>query len=232
MAIALNTISHAFRPIAPVVSAMGNRLVQKLILLVKSLFNIAQWSFVSLYGAKEILFDRVSDFSKTKRPIILTDAKRVNNYLNRVFFKKDSFLGPIKFNVVHGSLYLASGLAGSVAAMHQQKWLNAGELAFPLEATGNCLFGLASLVALIQNVKIYRAAAKVPAYAPPHAQNAASMLKKSSVLGFISSLNYIIGSALLMIGPAAALALLFGCIAVFVGGLKILYDFIRFREAR
>lgn len=232
MSVLLNVISYGIQPKASFATAFANySIVKKLVDLVKSLFNTVQWAFVNLYGTKEILFDRVKDLRYSKKNIIKTHATRVNSYLNRVFVKKNAFIGPINFNVAHGSLYMASGLAGSLAAIHQQGWLNIGCLAAPLETLGNGLFGLASLVALIHNVKIYRAAAQVPEYAPTYAKEAASMLKKSAVCGIISSLNYIIASALLIFGAAFTFALVFGCIAVVSGCFKILYDFIRFKNA-
>ncbi|QLH37078.1 MAG: hypothetical protein HWD61_13825 [Parachlamydiaceae bacterium] len=127
---------------------------------------------------------------------------------------------------------MASGVSGSLAAAHHLGWLNLGsQVAFSLEIAGNGLFGIASLIALIQNIKIYRAASKVCESAPLHEKEAANKLKTSSMMGILSNLNYIIGAALLMIGSLATLALLFGCIAVFIGGLKILYDFLQFRNA-
>lgn len=231
-AVALNAFSYGVRQAISVAAPVACLAPKKLIDLARNVFNVMQWSFLSLYGTKEIAFDRVKDIRHDKKNNAVTHASSVNNFLNGIFIKQAAFIGPIKFNVAHGVLYFVSGVAGSLAAMHRQEWINiGGSLVFPLEVAGNCLFALASLVALIQNVKIYRAAAKVPENAPAHEREAARMLKKSAVLGIISSLNYIIAAALIMIGPAATVALVFGCIAVFTGCMKILYDFIRFRNA-
>ena len=190
-------------------------------------FNFMQWSFLSLYGAKELLFDRVKDIRQARNP----SPSLMNQYLNGVFVRKDKMGGVVPFNVAHGSLYLASGVAGSLAAADRLGWIRMGSLTIPLEIVGNGLFGLASLVALIQNIKIYREACKVSEKNPYHEQEAAQRLKKSAVMGIISTLNYIVAAALLIIGTHASLALIFGCIAVFTGCLKIIYDFFRFRQA-
>lgn len=231
MTFALNTFSSALRPMFPLIGTIANHGTKKLPVLVKNLFNIMQWSFLSFYGGKEILFDRVRDIRKIKKKIILVKAERINHYLNHIFVKKEAFIGRVKFNVVHGSLYVAAGVAGAAAAIHKQGWFDLGSFAFPLETLGNSFFCLASLVSLIQNIRIYREACKVPEYAPLHMQEAASILKKSALLGMISSINYMIATALLMMNVAATFALIFGCIAVFTGFLKIFYDFIRLKHA-
>lgn len=186
-----------------------------------------QWSFLSLYGAKELLFDRVKEIRGTKD----TQSSLMNHYLNGVFVRKDKVFGVVPFNVAHGSLYLASGVVDSLAAADRLGWVHMGSFTVPFEIVGNCLFGFASLVALIHNIKIYREASKISDKNPYAEQEAAKRLKKSAVMGIISTLNYIIASALLIIGRQASLALIFGCIAVFTGCLKIIYDFFRFRKA-
>lgn len=228
----LQALSLAIKPFIPVAVNLGQQGIQRLVPLVKAHFNSLQWSFVSLYGAKEILFDRVKDIRDIKNPDRVKHAHRVNVQLNKIFLKKDVFIKPIRFSILHGTLYVASGLVGTVAALQKQGVLNiAAQLQFPLEVVGNGLFGLASLVALIQNIRTYRAAAKIPPHAPFYERQAANQLKKSAILGILSSLNYIIGAALILIGPLSSLALLFGCVAVFFGCLKILYDYLRFRNA-
>ncbi len=199
--------------------------------IVKKAFSLIQWSFLSLYGTKEILFDRVKDFNKIKKNGFFPRPAEKNDYLNRIFVKKDPFLNKIPFNIAHGSLYISAGVSGSLAAISNNGWINNSGLN-ALMPVGQSLFGLACLVALIHNVKIYRAAAKIPAFAPLHQREAANMLKKSAIFGIISSLNYLLAAAMMLMGAPAALALVFGCVAVFTGCLKIIYDFIRFRGAR
>ncbi len=232
MGIIINAIFFGLKLQIPPGQNAADAVSKTLINLVKNFTGVLQNSFLIAYGTKEILFDRVRDIRNVKKDVIITHAQRVNDYLNKIFLKKDNFVGPFKFNHVHGILYIGAGFVGTVAAMHKLSWVNIGNLALPLEIAGNSLFGLACLAALIHNVKIYRAAAKVPKDAPFYERCGAQMLKKSSILGIISSLNYIIAASLMVIGPLASLALLFGCIAVFTGCLKIVYDFIRFQNAR
>ncbi len=232
MTILLNTLVYAARPAIPAVAIVTHQFTKKTIALFKNIFDLMQWSFLCLYGSKEILLDRVKNISQVrKNHVVVTQAHRVNRYLNGIFLKKTAFVGPINFNVAHGSLYIASGMVGLAAPIHRLSGKLNQKLPLLAETLGNGLFGLASLVALIQNVKIYRAAAKIPSFAPQHARDAALMLKKSAILGIISSLNYIITVALLVMGSAATFALIFGCIAVVTGCLKILYDYFRFKNA-
>lgn len=233
MTILVNALSQTVSPVIPAVATFVKSVVIKIIDFCKShLYYIMQWSFVALYGIKEILFDRVRDIRLVKQSVIVTHADRVKQHANSVFLKKDPLLGPVKFNSIHGSLYATAGFVGVGVAMHRQGLIQLGGLLPAFELAGNCLFGLASLVTLIHSIRIYLKASKVPSYAPPHVQESASMLKKSAILGMISSLNYIIATALLIIGNAATFALIFGCIAVATGCMKIFYDFLRFREAR
>lgn len=232
MGIILNVLFSGMRPAIPAGASLTSKVTRVIIHLMKNFSSISQCSFLVLYGSKEILLDRVRDIRKVKKNIVITHATNINNFLNKIFIKKDKLIGPLNFNVVHGSLYMGSGVLGSTAAMHKLGWINIGGLGLPLEVASNCLFNFACLAALIHNIKIYRAAAKVPKYAPLHEKEAAWMLKKSAILGIISSLNYILAASLLIAGASATFALLFGCIAVFTGCLKILYDFLRFRNAR
>lgn len=232
MSIIVNTFSKGIRPIVPQVSEVACTLVKKLIELVKNFSNITQWSFLCLYGTKEILFDRVKDLRKTNKDIVLSQASRINLFLNKIFLKRDPCIGPFRYHQVHGALYLGAGISGMAAAMHKLEWIHIGDLTIPVALAAQGVFCFASLIALIQNVKIYCEASKVSAYAPLHEIEGAAMLKKSAILGIISTLNYIIGASLIMIGAAATFSLFFGCIAVMTGCLKILYDFFRFNKAR
>lgn len=225
----LNTISFGSKPITPLLITLKSQLISKVIALVRNFSAIGQSSFQCCYGAKEILFDRVEDLRKVEKSGVITHADRVNRYLNTVFVENNFFIGSLKFNETHGSLYIASGVAGSLVAMHDLKWISLGGLAILLQQAANCLFCLANLAALVHHVKIYRYAVKVPCYAPLNEREAANRLKESAVLGIISNLNYILAAALLIIGSAATLALLFGCIAVITGCFKILYDFFRLK---
>lgn len=227
MTLVLNTLASRFVTSSPIVSNSSKTILKKLVDFAIVHFNFMQWSFLSLYGAKELLFDRVKEIRGTKD----TQSSLMNHYLNGVFVRKDKVFDVVPFNVAHGSLYLASGVVGSLAAADRLGWVRMGSFTVPFEIVGNSLFGFASLVALIHNIKIYREASKISDKNPYAEQEAAKQLKKSAVMGIISTLNYIIASALLIIGTQASLALIFGCIAVFTGCLKIIYDFFRFRKA-
>lgn len=198
---------------------------KKIVDLAFKYFNILQWSFLSLYGVKEILFDRVKELSQPSNKISQRDV-----FINRIYSQNDHVLGPIRYNQAHGSLYLMSGVAGSFSASHRLGWIKLGNFDVPLEIVGNCLFCFASFIALIQNIKLYQAASKVSQYAPAYEKEGAEMIKKSAIIGIISSLSYILAAGLLIMGVQATLALLLGCLAVFTGCIKILYDFIRFKN--
>lgn len=207
---------------------------QRLVEIVKTYFNMMQWGALWTYGLKEILLDRVRNIDEIQsKPALPTHANRVNAYINRILVKKDSTIGDLKFNIAHGLLYIGSGLMGSVAGLHRLGVFVIGKTVFPLEAAGNSLFGLGSLLALIQNIQIYKLALKVTSNSPLHEREAADMLRKSAVIGIISSLNYIAAAAVLVIGGPATMALIFGVLALFTGCVKILYyDFFRFKDSR
>jgi len=227
MTVALNTLASRIVTSSPITSTSSKTIFRKLVDFAVVHFNFMQWSFLSFYGAKELLFDRVKEIRETKN----SPSSLMNHYLNGVFVRKDKMFGVVLFNVAHGSLYCASGVVGSLAAADRLGWVRMGSFTVPLEIAGNCLFGFASLVALIQNIKIYREASKISEKNPYHEQEAAQRLKKSAIMGIISTLNYIVAAALLIIGTHASLALILGCIAVFTGCIKIIYDFFRFRKA-
>lgn len=214
----------------PVAVSLFSTVLTKIIDFVKTYFNAMQWSFLYLYGTKEILFDNV--YKKESRGILPTYKDRLNQAINKVFVKNDNVIGNIKFNMAHGTLYTASGVIGFVPALQRLGYLDIGAgLIVPLEALGNVVFGFASLVALIQNIKLYKAASKMAKSDSLPEQEAAQMIKKSAVMGIISSLSYILTAITLIFSASTAIAFLFGIIAVITGCLKILYDFFRFRQA-
>lgn len=196
-------------------------LAQKITEIVLEYFGIIKGLCLASYGLKELLFDRIKN-SVNNHNNCLSHQKQ---FINEFLLKTEPVLKCIGFHALHGSLYIASGLSSAVAASQQlfQKSLGIPLPLFPI--LGNSFFLLANLFSLKYHVHLYQEAAKVTKDSPQEEQDSAKILKKSAVLGILNSLSYLMIPLFSILGISLALSLLFGCIAVFTGCIKILYDY-------
>jgi hypothetical protein len=189
---------------------------QKLSEVARDHFNLLQSFCLLSYGGKEVVWDgfiktRQTSAAKTQDTVILDCARGL---LKRI--EKGAF--PVPFHSLFGSLHLSAGVASGLAALQES-------MALPFEALSGSLFFIAQIVALRFNVKVYQEASQLSSSIHEHERKAAQMLKKSAVLGIISTLNYMTLPAITLLGGPAAMILIFGCIALFTGCLKVIYDF-------
>lgn len=193
--------------------------------------NLFQWACLGTYGLKEILFDRIKPVKQKIQNLFNLRKDRVKECAQAILVKNDQ-IGKIPFNVAHGTIYAASGVAGGIAALNHLNFINIGSaVSFPLECVGNGLFGIASFLTVIQNVRLYIAATKIEADASKEEIEAVKKIKISAIMGIISGLNYIVTAALLLCGVGATIALVFGLIGLVTGCIKILYDYYTFRKS-
>lgn len=158
------------------------------------------------YGSKELCLDArqkyISDSSQTERTHRCLCQAITTRYNYALF---------------HGMLFLGAGTLTAFEALHEFALLNLGKYKDLVSFVGSGFFVFANLVALEQNIFLYRLAEKKC----PHETE----LRTSAILGIMSNLGYITAATIALVGLPTAIAVLIGCISACFGGVKILYDF-------
>lgn len=152
-------------------------------------------------GLKEIFYDRA-----VSPPSVLPKLKPIKSIRDPIMWVVktiwNSRYSPREFATVHGSLFLTSGLVGLWGAAFKH---------LAAVAISEGAFVLANFVALKYHITLYL-----------HAPN--PTVVKSAVLGILSNVGYIVSHAMLMIGFHSTIAMVVCCLALSMGGIKILYD--------
>lgn len=199
--------------------------------LAQTYFNSIQSLFMFSYGSRELFWDSIVK-SKQVRFAKINVAKkeiadRIHDFVRKFLKIAEKETYPINYYTLHGSLFFSAGVSGCAAALHRLEKINLRNTVNYLEIFSSGAFFLANLASLRYNVKIYRDASQLLAQnAAEHIKKSVDLLKNSAVLGILSNLHYLMIPAIPLLGFSVAVALVFGCIAAFTGGLKILYDFL------
>lgn len=183
-------------------------------------FGIIQNAAMAGFGLKEVMIDyipqqiKIQHNSKDKIPSLVNQAAS-NNLQNL----KSIQIINAEFSLGHGLLYLGTGTVGLVDAAHTLQWLNLGEAQPLVHHATIGLFLFANLFSLEQNIRLYSEAQKLPQ------SPLANKLKISAVLGMINTLGYILSTLSSYFPGLEILYLILTCLALFVGCVKIIYDF-------
>lgn len=127
------------------------------------------------------------------------------------------------YSLVHGIFYVAAGVIGAAACMHDLSWLNLGPALPFAQYVGAGLFFYVNLFSLQQNIKLFSLAQKLAKEGKFPAL--ANRLRISAVLGIINNIGYIFATILSFFSGTLTVAIILGCFAFFVGTLKIIYDY-------
>lgn len=167
-------------------------------------FRVLQGICLCGYGLKEIVFDapRAPNTSLCTRI-----GQAVSNLFSQIQSSSDFF-------IQHGILFMGCGIAGAALAFQQVRGVPWNAFHSVLQGSDFGFFFAASLVGLRYNVLNYL-----------NSQN--PLIKKSSILGIISNLNYLFWCLSPFLGLSATLSLIFCCIALSTGCLKILFDYFK-----
>lgn len=191
-------------------------IINKISSFVFTYFKVFQGLGMASIGAKSILFEYVRIINSTPSPL----SKSVKEFL----LKLDQEWAPTGFNVLHGILYLGSGLSYALSAM--PKIQNMHLYVNVLNSTGNGLFILANIFSLEYFIKACQESSDILAREHHEIQRqAAERIKTSSILGIFNSAGYLLAPAAILINAPASLAIIFGLIAVSTGCIKIFYDY-------
>lgn len=176
---------------------------------------------LGLFGAKELVYDRVKIKEKIPNLLVKKQADKLKIFVKEFLRKREFEKIPFGFHTLHGACYLASGISGLMSSF------NLGAAAVSaLGIAANGFFLMANVVGLEYNVNLYEQAGGIDLKnAPAYICEAVSRIKKSAVLGIVSNLNYIMVALTALFGLHFALTLCFTGIAIATGCIKILYDY-------
>lgn len=146
-----------------------------------------------------------------------TLCQRVYQWSVLYFNALQSQIKEWKFNIIYGSLFMASGVAGTIAVLQNFDFVYLGPTVKLFEGLEIGLFLTGCIYALINNIHAYNMADDM-------SQGNSEDRKKSAILGIISNLNYLFWGALFLYGATTA-SILFCLIGLATGGSKIVYDY-------
>ncbi len=189
-------------------------------LLSPSFIRLSTEACVGVYGLKEILLDGRKPVHSG--PISGSLTTRIKVYCLEYFSRKKSEIVSGQFHIIHGALFLGSGISGSLVALHQLGKIHLAATFAIFNHLEIGLFLAGCLLALYHNVREYTRAID-PASGLSAEQ--AHQKKLSAIFGIVSSLNYILWGAFVIFGAHTAVALVFGIIGLTTGCIKILYDY-------
>lgn len=220
---AVQTISRA---IAPATGAATSGLLQKVIDLSIKYFSAAVGGLLTLFGVKEMAFDGAYQRWSMNRSVKPKTDEKVS-MVTKWFTKRSSELRKqtINHRSMHGVAYSASGVTTGLAGMHSVGWIDVGR-AFPiLDKLGNVFFIISNMFVLDQCMRtLNKAGEMAKVQQTPQQKCMVNELRRMAISGIISSICYIWGTALFLLGAPMAIALVLAGIGVTFGAFKIIYE--------
>lgn len=194
------------------VSSVGQQIYQ----LAVQLFNLIQNLILCAFGIKEWGFDFAPSKAQHERSKTISEvADEQIDHLSKIH-------GIVaEFNLVHGALYLGSGISGSLGIVGE--FLNWGAAVPILQHIGAGLFIIVNFYALGQNMKLLDEAQKLSEEGTH--PKLARKLKWSAVMGIINNVGYILSTILLFFPGTFYVGVALGVLAFLVGTVKIIYDY-------
>ncbi|NGX41778.1 MAG: hypothetical protein K940chlam7_00050 [Chlamydiae bacterium] len=212
-----NILMKGPRPILETISFLAKKIYE----LTLHYFNMLQNLVVVAFGGKEMLADFVSTVVKAKGRTS-PDIDRGDFYSPHVRKVQNALT---EFSLIHGLFYLGSGIAGAGAATHELQWLNLG-LAYPVfQYVSSGLFLYVNLFSLEKNIQIYYHAHKMAETATGEKLSFANRLKLSAVMGIINNIGYVLATLFTFFPGTYVAAIVLACFSIFVGSVKIIYDY-------
>jgi hypothetical protein len=192
---------------------------QQIICAVRTLNLPVQNLGLGLYGAKELVFDRMKPFEEISDPTAKQKINKLQIFIYNFLHKREFEKIPFGFHPMHGALYLSSGVCGLASCIEF-----GASKAFAF--AGNGLFFMSNIITLDYNITLYEEADSIDLRnAPKYVHEAVKRLKTSAIMGMIGSLGYILASISAISGIYLALTICLTGIAITTACIKILYDY-------
>ena len=203
----------------------GAALTERMAQIALTYFGMAQNGYLIGYGLKQMLIRAHAHHPHVHRSAQKTDA--CTKLLLALFGPLSDVTPHIpNYLIMQGSFLIPSGFFGTMSWLHYQQMIDLKGMLPLFNTAADALFISASLASLKHNLELFRGAQNLPPQPTEAMKVLSHQVMVSSCLGALSALGYILASVLPILGLDASLALIFGCIAVFLGGLNILYDFL------
>lgn len=154
-------------------------------------------------------------------------TNRIKTVFQRIIEHLRAFLFSVKYNIIHGSLFLASGVCAVTASLHDLGAYSLGKAVDVVNTVENWTYLVGSVLGLCYFTERYRQATELPPNATPEQIEIARRKKTSAVMGIIGCVTWIVNIALTFIGGLATLAFVIGILATLTGFVKILYDYFK-----
>lgn len=204
--------------IAHLSSKNFSSLTLKINAVVDKCFHLFQGIFYLAYGTIELLHAIIA----SKRAYLGEKIKSALNWFYRTiasFCKKI-----ISFSGLHGCCYIGVGVCEFMLGMNHLKWINLG-IAVPAIAIASSSFFIAANVCLlVYSASNFYKSCRLPENAGESENDRARLQKISNTLSFLSALNNIVGTVLLLCGVRTAIIAMFAVLAMTEGMGKIIVD--------
>lgn len=187
----------------------------KLTRVVFDLRHTWQGFYFLSYGIFETLKGRVVIQKNIESPQLIEFSKRIN-----IFVKSWQEIGKKEaFSLIHGALFFKTGLFLSLEGLDYLNIIDLGSFLNPIQSAGAFTFVCAKTLSLQYHVRIFLEACEK--------KNSEEVFhqKISAITGIIKTLGYLLLILIPLLGGSTALALVFGCIGVTTGAIKVLHDF-------
>lgn len=133
------------------------------------------------------------------------------------------------YPLIHGTLFITSGIYASLSALHELKLIDLKTQKVAINMWGDLFFVAANIAAIKHNVELFKKAFNT--ISSNHSQEAhRHFVMRSAAIGIVSNLCYITTALVPVIGLTSGYALVFGCTAVSTGGLKIVFDYVSYKN--
>lgn len=193
-------------------------------------FSVYAAGIFRLVTAGFTVFSAITEL--TSKPVVVVKEEtslstRIKTVFEKIIAHLRAFLFSVTYNIIHGSLFLASGLCAVTSSLHDLGAYSLGKAADVLNTVENWTYLVGSVLGLCYFTERYREADELPPNATPEQIESARRKKTSAVMGIIGCVGWIVNIALTFIGGLATVAFVIGLLATFTGFIKILYDFFR-----
>lgn len=152
---------------------------------------------------------------------------RVKNVFQRCVEQLRTFIISMKYHLMHGALFLGSGLCAVTGALHDLRLFNLGPALGILSSAESWTYLAGAVLGVGHFTEQYRLASILPENPTPEQLESSRRKKTSAVIGMIGCLAWVVNTAFILIGGLATVAFVIGLLATLTGFLKMLYDYFR-----
>ncbi len=183
---------------------------------------------VLTYGLKEVVLDAAIPQWRAKRHSKLNPVDQKIHSMSLASLPKPN---PKPFwrqeLVLHGLLFVQSGLFGLAAAVRRHKLIQFGKIGALFDPLSRAYFLLANLLALRQSLLRFQRAKMLEKNPETFSPHEILSLKRSAVIGILAAIDYILLTAVAVIGFSSAILFFIAGLAATTGCLQVIYDFFR-----